>query len=70
MTGSLAGNERCKAVSNLFFTLCAGLIAGSAVRTWEAGSPDLAALAWLLVASALAFLGWKTLGLLVPEDQI
>jgi hypothetical protein len=70
MTEILVDNERCKAVSNLFFTLCAGLIAGSAVRMWETGRPDLAALAWLLGASLLAFLGWKTLGLLVPEDRI
>lgn len=70
MTASLVGNERCRAVSNLFFTLCAGLIAGSAVRTWEAGSPDLAVLEWLAAAAVLAFLGWKTLGLIVPEDQI
>ena len=70
MPDILIGNERCKAVSNLFFTLCAGLIAGSAVRMWEAGGPDLAASGWLLGASVLAFLGWRTLGLLGPEDRI
>jgi hypothetical protein len=68
MTGILIGNERCKAISNLFFTLCAALIAGSAVRTWELGGPDFTALAWLLAAAVLAFLGWQTLGLLVPVD--
>jgi hypothetical protein len=68
MTGILAGNERCKAVSNLLFTLCAGLIAGSAVHVWEIGGLDSASSAWLLMASALAFAGWQTLGLLVPES--
>ncbi|HEX6411142.1 MAG TPA: hypothetical protein VFZ88_11215 [Sphingomicrobium sp.] len=70
MPDVLVSNERCKAVSNLFFTLCAGLVAGSAVRTWEGAGPDIAVLEWLLVAMALAWFGWMTLGLIVPEDRI
>lgn len=70
MADIVISNERCKAVSNLFFTLCTGLVAGSAVRGWEAGGPDLAASGWLLGACVLAFFGWQTLSLLVPEDRI
>jgi hypothetical protein len=36
----------------------------------EGGGPDVAVFEWMLVASALAFFGWKTLGLIVPEDRI
>jgi hypothetical protein len=68
MTDILVGNERWKAVSGLAFTLCAGLIAGSAVRVWEVGRLDSASSAWLLMALILAFAGWQTLGLLVPES--
>lgn len=68
MTDILVGNERCKAVSNLLFTLCAALIAGSALRTWESGRPDLAAATWMFVSSVLAFFGWQMLGLLVAEE--
>jgi hypothetical protein len=69
MTSVQVGNERCRAISNLFFTSCAGLFAGSAVRMWEASGPDVAAAAWMVVALVLGFFGWQTLGLLAPEEM-
>lgn len=66
MTDILISNERWKAFSNLLLTLCAALLAASVAHAWE-NSLDAAATAWLLVALALGFSGWRVLGFLVTE---
>ena len=67
MTEILICNERWKAASSLFFTLCAALVTATAARIWDRSALDASSSAGFAVALALGFLGWRLLGFLVSE---